>query len=735
MSLKDKKIRIGLRPKLFLLVLIGFSLLLSAMYWRIDVIAHRVANDAIRQTLEQSQISLQTKLQSRFDNIAETAKNFSRDGRLLPLIYENDSLTLQDVSTEFEQSLDFYSLTFTNARGEILARTDRPEAIGHSVAGRSFLFDQALSGIQSQGVIVSQGNLLQIVAIPIQDNFAKDVIRGSVAVAYELSPKIADEIHALTQSDVAFYRFSRDKNREINGVALTYSSNPDLTSSLEHYFAQNENTWQALTQANTMIDSLVLDLNQHQYLSALQALKNSEGGHLGFVIMLNSKTKLMAPFVEIQQQLLIVGIICLAIASLMAAFIASNISKPIINLVKVSEKIQQGEYPDSSGVKILNNEVGILQESIFQMGKNLKDKADLENYLADLSENLEDDSFILDAQNIENNLNMNTLTAASNATINNPQPLINEAGSEHIKNIQDTLNNQTVVNENVHLEVSNTSNNMVPPAHILPSGTTINNRYIISSLIGSGAMAEVYLANDTALKELIALKLISQQRMQVIGINNLTDEIRLARKITHRNILRTFDFGQYNDDFYITMEFIHGFSLESLIEQKGRLDRHIGVIMCKQIALAIGAAHEQGIIHRDLKPANMMINKQGILKIMDFGLARTLNNGSVTEKEVSGTPRFMAPEQFTGKALDQRTDIYAVGVIMYAIFTGDTPYHAKTFIEWAQAHANEEIPRASKIQPSIPKAIDNIIFKALQKEKEQRYNNIKELLVDLELLA
>ena len=157
--------------------------------------------------------------------------------------------------------------------------------------------------------------------------------------------------------------------------------------------------------------------------------------------------------------------------------------------------------------------------------------------------------------------------------------------------------------------------------------------------------------------------------------------------------------------------------------------------MAKQIALAIGAAHEQGIIHRDLKPGNMMINKQGILKIMDFGLAKTLQDGRETDSNVSGTPRFMAPEQFIGKALDQRTDIYAVGVILYVIFTGRSPYQADSFKDWARAHTYDEIPKASLLVPNIDKRIDDIITKAMQKKQDDRYDSIKDLLNDLEELS
>ncbi len=156
--------------------------------------------------------------------------------------------------------------------------------------------------------------------------------------------------------------------------------------------------------------------------------------------------------------------------------------------------------------------------------------------------------------------------------------------------------------------------------------------------------------------------------------------------------------------------------------------------MARQIALAVKAAHEQGIIHRDLKPGNMMINKQGILKIMDFGLAKKVSEHNEKESKVSGTPKYMAPEQFTGSALDQRTDIYAMGVIFYLLFTGKAPFRASTFREWARVHTFEDIPSVRPVNSRLPESLDVIIHKALQKDAKKRYESVQEMIVDLEKL-
>jgi serine/threonine-protein kinase len=721
-------IRFGLRTKLFTLVFVSFSLLLLITSWRIDVEADKVSSASIKKSLAQTSVSLQTKIDSQFNTIRETAKNFARDGRVLPLVYDDDSITLQDLSLEFKKSLDFDILFFTNSEGIILARSDRPSAIGQSIAGKSALFDQALSGQEAHGIINSRGRMLQIVAVPILDNYARDLVRGTVALAYELSPKSADEINQLTASDIGFYIFSRDEKREVNGVQSIYNTRPKITSALDNYFEQQPDLWQSIQNSSTAIEGLELDLNDEHLISVIKPLSNSSGNNLGFIIALQSQTELLKPFFIIQRQLLITGLICLIFGSIIAWLIAQRISKPIVDLVAVSRQIQDGESPSLSDIKPNNDEIGALQLAVYKMGQNLKNKAELETYLADLSDSISNNNIDFDIDNITDNLSLDDVHAAEKSSIAQSRKSI------VFKESNDVEQSSNITNLNNDITSEKISSSLPPVGqNTIIEGTLIDNRYIIAKLIGSGAMAEVYLAKDGDLNELVALKIMSHESMKTLGIAaTIKDEIRLARRITHRNILRTFDFGTYGDNFYITMEFVHGFSLESLIKQRGKLEPAIGIIMARQIALALQAAHEQNVIHLDLKPANMMINRHGIIKIMDFGLARTISKDGVKEDKVSGTPRYMAPEQFLGESMDQRTDIYAIGVILYVIFTGKPPYDGKDLNECAASHISEAIPSILDLSPNVPVKIDLIVSKAMQKTKDDRYESVNDLLVDLD---
>ncbi len=741
MSIQTPEVKFGIRPKLFIVVLIGFSVLIGLTVWRIGVEASQVASVSVDRSLEQSSVILTTKMQSRFASIQETVMSLARDGRVLPLVYDRESATLQDLSSEFKRALNFDILFLTDSDGVILARSDRPEAIGHSVAGSGALFDSALRGETVNGIIASQGKLLQVVAGPIVDNVAKDVVRGTVALAYELSPDMAQEIHKLTASDISFYIFERDKKGEAVAVKNTYSTNPALISLMDDYFSKNSHVWRDLYGSSDLQKRLLITLNDEEFHVVVHPLATKGGGNLGFVMALRSQTELMKPFLNIQQQVLIVGLLCLLVASFMAWFIAHNISRPIISLISVTKKIEDGNYPNSKDYQRSNDEVGVLYDALFRMGKSIKDKAELEGYLAQLaddigSEEMLDHEGMLAPDAIEDEEELFNDTDLSKRRIDtNNATVIRGQGGDGI-----------VAGEEVtRIAPANTSglkkSEKIAAGDTLFPGEMIDSRYQVIRLLGLGGMGQVYMVKDLDLNETIALKLLNQQNFSDDIIQLFKDEIRLARRITHRNILRTFDFGTWQGFYYITMEFVYGYDLENLIAKKGPLDINIGLVMARQICSAINAAHEQGIIHRDLKPANMMINKQGILKIMDFGLAMQLqtkkdvalgavDNGNATT--VAGTPRFMAPEQFTAGEMDERTDIYAVGVILFIVFTGKPPFSAPTFELLAMKHIQEAPPLLRSELPDAPVALESIISKALMKNKEDRYSSIKALMEDLQ---
>ena len=718
------QVKVSIRTKLFLLVLVAFTLLIVITAWQLSIQSDNIARDSVKQSLKESSTILDTKLESRVSNIREIANGLSRDGRVFPLVYEQESLTLQDLTQEFKQALDFHMLFFTNADGEVIARSDRPEAIGLSMAGKTKLFDLPLNGESSSGVIVSRGKLLQVVVIPIFDNVETDLVKGSVALAYEFSQEMAEEINSLTASEIGFMVFSRDKTRQINGVKTTYLTDSTLAQYIDTHFSENPESWKTIADSNEKIIEMEFIFDGEEYLSLIHRLANDSGRPLGFVITLRSRSDLLKPFIQLQQTVFLIGFICLVIASIFAWVFAQRISSPVVNLVKMTKDIQEGHYPHSDQLKKSTDEIGLLHNSVINMGQTLKHKAELENYLAVMADELERDQ-----------------VAVYEFDENDPNKTLID-GHTDFANKQAVHLKETDATEQLNLSSPTLGSDLSTKEGTLHIHSIIDLRYKVLAYLGSGAMGQVYLARDVELEEQIAIKILPKNIIDNQNFINFKEEIRLARKITHRNILRTFDFGQWQEYYYITMEYLPGYDLGQLLRTKGAFNPQIGVILAQQICSAMHAAHEQGIIHRDLKPSNMMINRQGILKIMDFGLATSVQTHSgkrssktKSSSTVAGTPKYMAPEQFFSMDLDERSDIYSIGIILYAIFSGKPPFNESAFEVLATKHQSET-PKPIRIDSGrLDSQLQNVIFKAIAKSPEDRYQTVREMMDDLNGLS
>ncbi|GAI84985.1 unnamed protein product, partial [marine sediment metagenome] len=194
--------------------------------------------------------------------------------------------------------------------------------------------------------------------------------------------------------------------------------------------------------------------------------------------------------------------------------------------------------------------------------------------------------------------------------------------------------------------------------------------------LGKGGMGKVYKAHDTEIKEQVALKLLKPEiASDEKTIERFRNEIRLARKIAHKNVGRMYDLGKAEGSYFISMEYVSGQDLKGLIRQSRQLTVGTTISIAKQVCGGLAEAHRLGIAHRDLKPSNIMIDKDGNARIMDFGIARSLKAKGITGPGVMiGTPEYMSPEQVEGKEVDQRSDIYSLGVILYEMVTGQVPF-------------------------------------------------------------
>jgi serine/threonine protein kinase len=282
------------------------------------------------------------------------------------------------------------------------------------------------------------------------------------------------------------------------------------------------------------------------------------------------------------------------------------------------------------------------------------------------------------------------------------------------------------------LVLTQTKTLVMPPAE-LERGTTFSGRYEVIEELGKGGMGKVYKVFDTKIKEVVALKLIRPEiSTDEKTIERFNNELRLARKISHRHVCRMYDLGEEGTSRFITMEYVPGEDLKRFIKRSGQLTVSKAVSIAKQICEGLAEAHHIGVIHRDLKPQNIMIDADGNTRIMDFGIARFLEGEGVTTQGVLiGTPDYMSPEQTEMEGVDQRSDIYALGVILFEMVTGRVPFEGKTPISIAMKHKSEPPPDPRNLNPQVTDGLSQVILKCMQKEKRDRYQSAEELLADL----
>lgn len=277
------------------------------------------------------------------------------------------------------------------------------------------------------------------------------------------------------------------------------------------------------------------------------------------------------------------------------------------------------------------------------------------------------------------------------------------------------------------------------PTEIAP-GALLGQRFEILSVLGAGGMGVVFKARDRELDDLVALKVLKREAAgDAKLLERLKSEIRLARKITHPNVLRTFDFGELDGVPFISMEYVRGATLRTLLEHSGRLPYSAGLHLAKQLCSGLAAAHALAILHRDIKPENLILNQAGDVKLMDFGLARSaapLGDGRQTEAGfVVGTPHYLAPEQVEGKEPDFRTDLYAVGVVLYEVFAGLLPFSGANPMEILLKHLNEAPRPPRQHWPEMPEALEAVILRCLEKSPERRFARVEELAAALDALS
>jgi eukaryotic-like serine/threonine-protein kinase len=267
-------------------------------------------------------------------------------------------------------------------------------------------------------------------------------------------------------------------------------------------------------------------------------------------------------------------------------------------------------------------------------------------------------------------------------------------------------------------------------------GTLFDGRYQVVRKLGAGGMANVYLAEDQELGRRVAIKILNDRHANDEQfVERFRREAKNAAALSHPNIVSIYDRGEAEGTYYIAMEFLDGRSLKELIVSRGPAPITVSVEYARQILQALRFAHRHGIVHRDIKPHNVLVDADGRVKVTDFGIARAGTSQMTEAGSIVGTAQYLSPEQARGTAVDQRSDVYSLGIVLYELLTGTVPFTGDTPVEIAMKHLSALPEPPSTKRPEIPRELDLIVMRALAKDPNDRYQNAEEMDADLERFA
>jgi hypothetical protein len=306
-----------------------------------------------------------------------------------------------------------------------------------------------------------------------------------------------------------------------------------------------------------------------------------------------------------------------------------------------------------------------------------------------------------------------------------------DAMANQVRAREDRLKEQVAALRREIGEARQTSKPAAPRGALsLPTGQLFAGRFEVLDEIGSGGMGMVYRALDRELGDQVAIKTLRPELLQDTSlVERFKSEIRLARTISSKHVVRTHDIGERDGVYYLTMEYVEGITVRELLDTRGRLGTAPTLAIASQLAQSLVAAHEQGVIHRDIKPQNLLLDAAGVLKVMDFGVAR-LAGGSANLTEVGmlvGTPSYMAPEQMMGESFDHRIDLYATGVVLFECLVGKLPFEGNSAVALIARVLRDAPPAPAAHDPEIPQAFSDLVVRLLAKDPAQRPANAAEL--------
>lgn len=664
----------GLRAKIFAASTLLVVAVLAVTFGVTSLQANRTADESIQRALSRTTGAVQNLLDAHTRTLTATAKAAASVPQ-----YRERLLNSRQPGEVLDQADDIRDLAgaawvlVTDAEGVLVARTDARDAPRTDLS-RGGLIAGALNGEETAGGWADESarRLFTAVGIPLGAE-AGGVPRGVLVASYELGDSLAGEISEATLSDVEFFFVDTTGTKHIVGGTLERAAAERAVAGLDL----------TALEADTAGTPLSAQSGESHLVGRAAPIRSAGGAVLGGVAAFRSRDAELAAFQALQRTIGIAVGLGLLLALVSAFALARGIAGPVGKLVVATRKVQDGDYSVEIPVQS-RDEIGALAMAFRDLVGDLKEKAALVEYM---------------------------MSASGSAPT---QPI--------------ATSDATVVRKAAERPSITSGGDMLRP------GSLFAGRYEVKEVLGMGGMGVVYRALDRELQEPVAIKTLRPEAMaggDRVALERFKQEIRLARKIAHRNVVRTYDLGEVNGMYYLTMEFVEGTSLKQLIQSRGKLPVPVTLTVGKQLCRALEVAHEQGVIHRDIKPQNMVVDATGFLKVMDFGIARLANPGKgkgLTEVGTSiGTPDYMSPEQLSGAELDARSDLYSAGVVLFECLTGRVPFEADSTWALVAKHLEEEPPDPRTFNSEVPADLAKVVLKAMAKDSANRYQTAAQL--------
>lgn len=650
----------GLTTRVFLGTAAIVVAVVVAALVSVSITANRAADDAARRGLEQSADLVAQFLAGRERTLVGGARVFVQSPYFRTLVAERRRDDVLDRAYEAAEQIEAAWVFITDENGVLIAKSDEPGVSGVAM-GQVPLVAGALRGQVTSGFGVSgDTTVFQAVAVPI-------VAQPGAPVGVLVATRIVDslfvhDVRAATSSELLFY--ARDERGVAHPAASTLGATDSLMAFLARVPASSTRAVRAAAadgDAPSEILGSRVTVDGTDYLARGTSLSTAGGEVVGGFLVLRARGSGSATFAVVGGPLLVAMAVGLLVALLATLYAARFVTRPVRALAGAVSEAAEGNLasPFALAGTTRVREIHALADSFQGLIRDLRDREAL-----------------VSAARVPASTDV-----GPGASLDRPEPprLARASGAR------------------LATGASAQPRQIARPGLVLQADAVLANRYRIDGEIGRGGLGIVYRAFDRVLGETIAIKMLRPEIVAAdpAAFERLKAETRITRRLSHRNVVRTHDIGESEHAPFLTMEYVDGASLATVIQSRGALPHAAVLSIAKGLLRALAVAHRHGIVHGDIKPQNLLIDGSGLLKVTDFGVARmvrtrTLPSGGVSRDgrtspvsgrlsgAVLGTPEYMAPEQLIGEPSSERTDIYAAGVVLQECLSGNTPDNADT---------------------------------------------------------